>query len=284
MASTHKWTSVDSAPDALKEGQIVNGADTLIRSKIAEGTVRAGLLVSRGTSDNQVIPLAAIPAADDDAIATLLASAAAAVVYSDTDLDGATGTGPIFPARGVTLKLNSHADWDATVAYVRGLDANGNRVTEEFSIPDAGNATVDGNFGIAFSRVLSVHLPAQSGTNGTCDVGLVSDQSMELSAHDCGVAVYDRMREPSATATVTFDDEETLSVLYSGEIAVITETAVVPGDAVGIRMVESGTDVRGQFAKFPAEDPASLVFAPLLGATFESTTAIDGVAIVRLRG
>lgn len=283
MASTHKWTATDAAPDALKEGQLVCAPEK-VRSKIAEGAIRAGLLVSRGTSDDQVIPMAALPAADTDAIATLLASAASAVVFSDTDLDGAIGAGRIFPARGVSLTLNSHADWDATTAYVRGLDADGNRVTESFTIPDAGNATVDGNLGIAFSQVLSVHIPAQTGTNGTCDVGLVSDQSIELSTRDMGVAVYDRVREPSATSTVTFDDEETLSVLYSGDIAVIVETAVVPGDAVGIRVVESGADLRGQFAKMPAEDPAALAFAPLLGATFESTTAIDGVAIVRLRG
>lgn len=283
MASTHKWTDTSAAPDARKEGMLVTDP-VLIRSKIAEGAIRAGLLVSRGTSDNQVIPLAALPAADTDAIATALASAASAVIYSDTDLDGVLGTGPIFPARGLTMTLNSHADWDATTAYIRGLDADGNRVTEEYSIPDGGNATIDGNWGIAFSRALSVHIPAQSGTNGTADIGVVSDQSIELSAQDCGVAVYDRVREPSATTTVTFDDEETLSVLYHGDIAVITETAVVPGDKVGIRVVLDGTDVRGQFAKMPAEDPAALVFAPLLGATFESTTAADGVAIVRLRG
>jgi len=283
MASTHMWTDAND-PSALKEGQIVRGAPALVRSKVAEGDIRAGLLVERGTSDQQVKPMAALPAADDDAIATALASAASAVVYSDTDLDGAIGAGRIFPARSLTLKLNSHADWDATTAYVRGLDGDGNPVTEEFTIPDGGNATVDGNFGIAFSEVHSVHLPAQSGTNGTCDVGLVSDQAMVLSCKDCGVAVYDSAREPSDTSTVTFDDEDSLSVLYEGEIAVIVETAVVPGDAVGIRMVASGNDVRGQFAKMPAEDPASLVFCPLVGATFESTTAIDGVAIVRLRG
>lgn len=279
MASTHKWTSTDTAPDALKEGQLVTSY-LAPESKIAEGAVRAGLLVERGTSWNQVAPMSALPAADADAIAVDVASSTSAQVISGSDLDGVIGAGVILPARDITFTFNSHSDWDATTMPVHFLDPEGKRKKEDVAIPDGGNATV--YLGHACSQFLYAEMPAQTADNGVLDIGVASDGALSLSLKDYGVAIYDRVREPSDTTTVTFDDEETLSVLKSGEIAVIVEAAVVAGDRVGVRVVESGADVRGQFSKMPSEDPASLEFAPLEGAIYKTAASADGVAIVQL--
>jgi hypothetical protein len=285
MASTHLWTDV-SDPAALVEGQIAKGNPALVLSKIAEGAIRPGLLVERGTSDDQVKPLAALPSADVDSIMTAskLTSTAGIQIFKGTDLDGAIGAGKIFPPQALNCVFNSHADWDATTMLIVGLDADGHRTWDEIIVPDAGNATVDTTYGRAFSQILTVELPAQAGTNGTATLGTVVDQALDLSTRNCGVAVYDSAREPSTTATVQFDDEDSLSVMYEGFIAVVTETNVVPGDLVGVRHVLDGTDVRGQFAKMPSEDPASMTMSLLVGATWESTTAADAVGVVRLRG
>lgn len=74
--------------------------------------------------------------------------------------------------RIVTLALSSHADWDATVATVTGLDAAGDIFRENLLIPNGGNTTVTGVR--HFASVTSRYIPAQSGTGGTATLGFGS--------------------------------------------------------------------------------------------------------------
>lgn len=281
--STHKWTSTSASPAVLKEGQLACQPYHPPRSVVAEGEIRAGLLVQRGTDpEDQVKAVAALAAADDDAIALHLASAAAPTWYTaDADIDdGVIGKGEIFPASSLMFTFDASADWDATTGVVVGVDADGHYLEERIDIATSTVYYTRGHF----KRVLGVFFPTQTGAGGVCKVGVDATYGMSVSPKDSGVAVYDRAREPSDTSTVTFDDNETLSVLQAGQIAVTVEHAVVPGDPVGVRFVLAGADVRGQFDVMPAQAPGSKTFALLTGARFLTTTAADGIAIVELGG
>lgn len=108
--------------------------------------------------------------ADADAIIATGASSLTLQALSGASLDGVTGRSVMSPARKLSLTLSSHADWDATTATVTGLDEAGNTISESFTIPNAGNTTVNGTK--LFRRVTSVSIPAQSGTGGTFTLGV----------------------------------------------------------------------------------------------------------------
>jgi hypothetical protein len=73
------------------------------------------------------------------------------------------------PPRALVLELSNHANWDATTVVVTGKDPDGNTITENFAVPDGGNASVAGSK--LFRNVTQVSVPAQSGTNGTFMLG-----------------------------------------------------------------------------------------------------------------
>jgi hypothetical protein len=247
---------------------------------VADAAVRAGLLVQRGTDAVKQVKALAALAVDDDAIDATIASAAAGTWHKDTALAGAIGLGEIFPAQALSFTFDASADWDPTTGTVIGINADGQRIEETFAIATSTVAYTKQ----AFKRVLAIYIPAQTGAGGNCKVGINYTYGMEVSPKDAGVALYDRAREPSATSTVTFDDNETLSVLHAGQVAVVTEAACVPGDPVGVRFLLAGADVRGQFEPMPSQEPGSHTFALLTGARFLSTTAIDGVAVMEIGG
>lgn len=278
-----KWAGTTTVPGIAKEGQLVIPGGKKPKSRIAEGAIRAGLLVARGTSEQQVKPLAAVPTADPDAIITALATAVAEQDLAGTDLDGAIGAGKIDPPRPVSITFSNHANYDATTGYLYGYGPSGQFQFETFAIPDGGNATVYSR--LCYSQVTRVIIAAQAGTGGSTTVGLAAARGpMALPPEDYGVAIYDPMLEPSDTSTVTFDDEEPLSVAYDGVVGVIVEDAVAIGDLVGVRVVLDGTDVRGQFTKMPSEAVATAEFALLIGARFITAADADGVALVELGG
>ena len=109
--------------------------------------------------------------ADADAIVTSLASTTGEQELDGAELNGAVGARAMNPPRAITLTLSSHADWDATTAYVDGLDVAGNAILDSFAIPNGGNATVAGTLGLHFAKVTQVTIPAASGTGGTVTVG-----------------------------------------------------------------------------------------------------------------
>lgn len=108
-------------------------------------------------------------AAADNVIASGFATANGAVV-TKTAFNGTLGGGPFSPPRNIQFTLSTHADFDAGTAVVTGTDTDGKALTENFAIPDGGNATVVGNK--AFKTVTQIDFPAGAGTNGAITVGV----------------------------------------------------------------------------------------------------------------
>lgn len=264
----------NQAPAVGYAGQIALPAEGFrVVSRLALGAIIAGAPVLRDVenlSEAGVQSWPEVDAADVDGIVTSIATAATASSITSTGLNGAVGQDEMVPPRNITFTLTSHADFNLTTAYVRGLDEEGRPQEEAFVIPDAGNATLTG--AKFFSKVTEVYVPAQGGTGGAYTVGFGSKLG-PLDKHLGGVALYDATKPPGAYAE---DDE--VSVLEEGAIYVQSETAVDPTKPVYVRLVISGDEVRGHFrATVDANDLAQIVRARWI----EKTTGA-GVAGLRL--
>jgi hypothetical protein len=274
-------TAVTTALAVGREGQIAQGGARDLVSGFASAALKYGLLLQRGAGDRVVKPMDVLPAADVDAFAVgPLATAATAQVFSGSDFDGVVGAGlvPGYSQRA-SFVLNNHADWDATVMKVRYENPNGVEVVEDVDIPNGGNTTVY-TLG-AVSILKSVHLPAQSGTNGEFTIG--QDPTAAYVGLDPrifpGIGCYDPAKESYAAATEVAQYGE-VDVMKRGRVWVVVEAAVTDGMPVYVRAVLSGADVRGQFRGTPAAN-----FVRLPGAHFVTTQAsADGVAVVQLGG
>ena len=207
------------------------GMKSLIRTFIACAALVPGRFYFKGPASGnaagEVGPIE--PAADADAIIATGASTAGTQTLITTSLDGVIGQGEIYPPRNLTMTFSNHADWDATTATITGTDENGVSQTENFSIPNGGNATVTGS--TKFRTVTSVAIPAQSGTGGTFTVGVGS----LLGAADhiaAGLAVLDVTR-----TSLNYADGDLVPIAREGEFYVTSETAVKEGDPVWVRVV-----------------------------------------------
>ena len=273
-------TSYDTAPPLGLPGQRADcGLEHRVESFLAEGVLQFGLLVQAGTDpDRQVVPMAALPAADvDSLVATAVNTAASEVVISGTDLDGAIGTGAIVPAQRITVALSSHADFDLTTGELHYEDAEGHPRIEELAIPDGGNVTLTSL--LPARRLDKIVIPTQSGAGGEVTAGTAGGtDEIALSRKDFpGVVFYEPGMEP-ASSTEDVADEQPVNVMVAGTIWVTVEAAVVKGDGAWVRVTESGGDLRGQFRGSYASG-----FARLEGAQFlTSQSSADGVAILKL--
>lgn len=269
------WT--DQTMTVAREGMIAEQTNPqVILSKIAEGDIRVGLLLETGTNANQISPLAVLPAADAvSVVLTPIASAAAAQEVGPAAFDGvAYGDGLIGLAQRLRFTFNASADWVASVMQVRGEGAGGAEYVEDILIPAGGGAVVDTQ-GV-FSLVQTIAIPAQGGVAGTLTVGTAPTAYVPDPRAYIGVGVYDRMAYPSATATVTVDDEQPVAVMTKGRIWVRTEDTVVAGAPAYVRMVTAGAAVRGQWRGSPAAN-----FARYPGAHFVTATS-GGLAVLEL--
>lgn len=106
---------------------------------------------------------------DADAIIATGASSASTQTLTGAALNGVVGGASMAVPRMLSFAFSSHADWDATTITVTGRDVDGATITETFSVPNGGNAMVNGTK--HFKRVVSVAIPAQSGTGGTFTMG-----------------------------------------------------------------------------------------------------------------
>lgn len=271
--STSVQTAYSSTPAVGIAGQIADEGPREIESAANSSTtdIVAGIVVLR-SADGTVRPLLSTdePTADTDAIMVAQATATTAQVCTGATLDGVIGVTEIFPPRNITMTLSSHANFDAATAIVRGLDELGRVIEEAFEFPDAGNVTLTG--AVPFRFVTAVLLPAQAGTNGTVDVGTgVIMGGLTPTAR--GISVYDATKIPGAYTR--YDD---LPVMRKGRIYVLSETAVTKGGAVYVRVVATGSEVRG--AMRGTLDSTDL--ALLLGARWGSTLTAGGIAMVDL--
>lgn len=252
-------------------GGLADSGPHRIKSVLAAVAIAAGALMARTPATPvKGQPLTAPDAADPDGIVEALATAATAQSLTGVALDGAVGAGEMFPPRNVTITLSSHADYNLTTAYVRGLDPDGQPQEEAFVIPDAGNTTLVGNK--FFSAVTEVYIPAQGGTNGSTTVGFGSKLGPITREHVHGIALYDASREPEA-----YPIGYAVPVVEKGPVFVTSETAYADGDPVYVRLVATGGETLGHFRATPDSTDCAL----LQGARFRRTGSA-GVACIDL--
>lgn len=260
-------------------------------SYAAEGNIKFGLLLGFGTDPRkQVVPMAALPAADPNALMTVaqLASNVAGASYTTAaQFDGVIGLDRISPCRTVTITFAAANinDWNTPLGEclveIYGYDEYGAEIKDSISRPNGVAGPVTYTTAKAFSSVYQIDIPACNGAAGTADAG-VSNDRVALGRFDYpGIAIYDPATE-SFAATTEVEDEDQVSVLVQGKFWAVPEHAVSNGDHVYVRVVLAGADVRGQFAGM---DGAGLpaTYAKLAGATWRSDSAADGIAIVELR-
>lgn len=251
-------------------GALADSGPRDVKSVIAAVAIAAGLLVIQGATRAKGYLPAAPTAADPDGIIATGASAAAVQNISGASLDGAIGDDEMVPARNLVLVLSSHANWDLTTATVTGLDADGNVITENFVIPDAGNATVTGVK--HFAKVTNLYIPVQGGTSGTYTLGTGSSLGPINGRYVHGVALYDASREPEA-----YPVNYVVPCVRKGRVYVTSETSYSDGDPVFVRFVATGDEVAGQFRNAADSTDCALVE----GARFRGTGSA-GVAIIDL--
>lgn len=225
------------------EGQIMeSGASSHTIARATKEAIRFGLLVVNLPSDEEytcrIIPAGAAADADSIMTAAVFIAGAAPVVLLAAVFDGVIGDGEISPARNLTIAFANDADWNATTIVVEGLDENGLEISEDFLVPDNGNATVTGLR--KFSRVLRVTIPAQAAA-ATATMGTGVDYSAMQGV--LGVAARDEKLELGAG----YAAEVMATIVTKGMVAVHTETACEIGDEVYVRIVTGGAEVRGQF-------------------------------------
>lgn len=280
------WAAGTAVPAVAREGQIIS-SDALIETGIAETSVRAGLLVTRGSTGQYVGHPAAIAAADPDGLITVAVGASAAVPFTYNtiaEFDGATGQTRINPARPVTWSPDASADWNTVTGGcevdIYGEDADGQPIHDHLFRPNgAGAATY--TTAMCFSLVYRIDQQACVGAGGTCTFGISADRAEYGRLDDVGVACYDRGTPPATTVGYDFEAHQVVPVLRQGLIAATTEDNVTPGEPVYVRTVVAGADLRGQFTGILQSDDAN--FARVLGWEWTTTTAADAVGIIRVQ-
>jgi len=251
-------------------GALADSGPSDVKSVIAAVAIAAGLVVITGaTPANGYLPTAP-DAADVDAFVTAGASAVTEQTLSGAGLDGVIGASMLTVPRNVVLVLSSHADFDATVATVTGIDNDGNVVQEDLRIPNGGNATVTGVQ--VFAKISSLYIPAQSGVGGTFTLGTGSKLGAINGQAVHGVALYDATREPEA-----YPAGYPVPCVRRGRVFVTSETSYSDGDPVFVRFIAAGAEVAGQVRNSPDSNDCVL----LQGARFWRSGSA-GVAAINL--
>lgn len=269
------------------EGALIRGSwKPDIDSAKAEGAIASGRLLAYGTDpERQVAEMAALPAADVDAImtATNLVAAVADDTFLYADFDGAIGGDRISPCRIPTITFDASTDWDIaagiTVTWV-GVTADGSIVSQSVNkATGTGAVTLSGN--IPLASVISIFVSAGSAATGGAATAGVSNDRVELALDDYpGLSVYSAPREES-TAARNIADGDDVDILIRGRLMCVPEHAVSVGDHVYVRVLEAGADLRGQLAGMDgAGTPAT--YARLAGARWKTAAAADGYAIVEI--
>lgn len=221
--------------------------------------------------------------ADVDGLKVTIGSTAG--IQTLTTFDGVLGDHDLLPARKATLVLSSHADWDATTAVLRYVNQEGRTVSENIAIPNGGNATVTSTGYVR--RMVSLVIPAQSGTGGTATLGVAAIDTSVVISDFVGIAVYDAAHFSAKGASpitgpilsedlaAEYAPFETVPILSKGGIWVRTEDACVEGAAVCVRIL-AGT--AGQFRSDVDGGNAITV----TGAQWGRDSGVAGLNIVEL--
>lgn len=244
-------------------------------SRYAFAAIRPGDLALNPAAfagtDKVVRKPAAPAAADDDAIMVAQALAAGAETFTlVANLDGVIGLGRIFPPRNINLKLNSHADWDAGVATVQGLDEHGRVQTESYTIPDAGNTTVVGTK--FWSKVTAIITPVGASTNRVLDVGTGTLLGPLTSLDVAGVVRYLARHQIAENATSEFAAGDVLDIVQEGLVHLEVEAAVLGGEQVYVRLVAAGEEVVGAYRNSRDGTAAAPDAVPVVGMRFAAAS------------
>lgn len=109
-----------------------------------------------------------------NAIKTSFASSASDVVLAAADFNGAVGAANMDPPRVPNITTSSNANIDAVAVVLTGVveDENGKEIaqTDTLTLTDGGGVTQ--SFVKAFKRFTGGHIPAQSGTGGSIQLGI----------------------------------------------------------------------------------------------------------------
>jgi hypothetical protein len=184
---------------------------------------------------------------------------------------------------------DAHVNWGLAAAggtwcYFKGLDSRMSLLIEEFFLPAGGGVTIDSES--AFSVPIGVYIGACDGAGGGVGTLGWAPTRAVLGRGDFGIAAYERAKEPSAVAAVTFDATEALDVVIDGTIWCTVEATialdVLVGDPVGVRVVAAGADVRGQLTRFTSPGVGDHVL--LEGAQWLTAAAAGSLALVRIGG
>lgn len=244
-------TSFSASPAVAFPGMPADTGFTDDISAIVESAdgLEPGLVVFRGGTRTERPPIAvpaptAAAAADVDAIKTNIGSTAGVQNFTTADFNGATGAGRISPAAKIDLVLSNHADWDATNATIVYEDQHGVRQTETLAIPNGGNATVS-TTGYA-TKVISLSIPAQSGTGGTATLGTSASKSL-AGADILGISLrtHRTRLDLSSSGSEVYEDESSIPVRRRGRVWVTVENAFEAGDRPLVRMVATGDEKLG---------------------------------------
>jgi hypothetical protein len=274
-------SAIASSMTAGRQGALACAPDeALIVPATAADAIRCGLLAQLAaptdSPGSMKASLVAALAVDVDSVIATIASAGTAqtIVAASFDGVGVGGAGALMsPARRLGLALSSHANWDATVAYITGEDASGRVIKEALLIPDAGNVTVTTkNY---FSRVTELYIPVQGGASGTATLGVTADDA-QFSRRESGIVVYNPHHEPY-TADEAFTAADPVGILQRGRIWVPVEAAVAVNAQAYVRCATASTNIRGQWTGAPTAN-----FAALPNAVFRTSTSGAGLAVLEL--
>lgn len=280
------------APNTYREGQIVDAYPDGLDSYVVEGTtaIKAGILALQGTHDRQLLPMAALPAADPNGIKLAFASNVLDQEYvadgAGTDLDGVTGEALIIPARSVTFTADADVGWGSALGFQRvavyGVDAAGEAIHDDMFIPNGGGVTLHTDHAFAFVTSVRVS-PALAGT-GTGQIGLSNDVVEVGPLTHPGVPVYEPMVEPESAVAGggEFGQYDQVAVMRKGRFAAVSEHVIDSmREDVYVRVLAAGADVRGQFTgRRGAGTPAT--YARVRKAHWIETVAADGLAGIQI--
>ncbi len=280
-------TTYSLAPGIGFEGQVYTDVGKEIVSGIADGSIRMGIgLYKDPASSARMVkqPPAPTYLGDADSIKTNGASTAGIVTYSGADFQGALGAADFDYPMNLTLSNNAHNDWDAGTWHIYGLDDHGRPAYDRWTqLADVANTELLTDFRIRFSRVHSIVRPAQTGTNGTFTIGTGLLIGALSKARLRGIAVLDTSIEQAATP-LGYEDGMEVSIGERGEYVVLCEDTVIEGAQAFVRLVATGSEVRGAWRGTPDGTIGTAPdCAPVIGAFFKTAVTGPGLAVLQLR-
>jgi hypothetical protein len=240
-------TTVTSSPSRALAGALDATNPHEIVSTCVDVTagIAPGLVVLRTEGGDSAAGFPSSIGADDDAILTALATAAA-IQTLDAEADGVIGTGRIWPPAKLSVTRSAHADQNAVTAVLSYLDENGLPRSENLAFADAGGDSFTSAY--YASRFVSLVIPAQAGVGGTTQIGITADRTLD-GGDVLGVSVLDVAKtlevSPSSWNNEVYEDATQMPALRKGRINVTVENAFRSGDCPLVRFVAAGAEKLG---------------------------------------